>query len=149
MGRKEFLKAGGRLMDIISLPAEYDKGKIDSRFRLVVIAAQRARELAFGAKPKLETKYRKVALIALEEAIENQLEFSVGEEARAKIEESRKFDYKRFLEERRRQAQPEDLSELEKDLRVYLHEKEGGADRRSLEELFGEKQEEGEAEKPE
>lgn len=127
-------------MDIISLPAEYDKDKIDSRFRLVAIAAQRARELAFGAKPKLETKYRKAPLIALEEAIENQLEFSVGEEARAKIEESRKFDYKRFLEERRRLAQPEDLSELEKDLRVYLHEKEG-ADRRSLEELFGEKQE--------
>jgi DNA-directed RNA polymerase subunit omega len=132
-------------MDIISLPAEYDKDKIDSRFRLVTIAAQRARELAFGAKSKLETKYRKAPLIALEEAIENQLEFSVGEEARAKIEESRKFDYKRFLEERRRLAQPEDLSELEKDLRVYLHEKEG-ADRRSLEELFGEKQEEGEEE---
>jgi DNA-directed RNA polymerase subunit omega len=137
-------------MDIISLPVDYDKGKIDSRFRLVVIASQRARELAFGAKPKTETKYKKAPLIAIEETAENQLEFSVGEEARAKIEESKKFDYKRFLEERRRLAEPEDLSELEKDLRVYLHEKEGTAvDRRSLEELFGDKQEKGEEEKSE
>lgn len=129
-------------MDIVSLPVDYDKDKMDSRFRLVAIAAQRAREIAFGAKPKVETKYKKAPLIALEEAIKNQLEFSVGEEARAKIEESKKFDYKRFLEEKRRLARPEDLSELEKDLRVYLHEREG-ADRRSLEELFGEKQEKG------
>jgi DNA-directed RNA polymerase subunit omega len=134
-------------MDISSLPVEQDKNKMDSRFRLVVIAAQRARELAFGAKPKTETKYRKAPMISLEEAIDNKLEFSVGEEARAQIEESKKFDYKRFLEEKRRMAQPEDLSELEKDLRVYLHEKEG-TDRQSLEELFGEKQEKGE-DKPE
>ncbi len=134
-------------MDITSLPVEYDQDKIDSRFRLVAIASQRARELAFGAKPKKDTKYRKPPLIALEEALENLLEFSVGEEARIQNEEARKFDYKRFLEERRRGAQPEDLSELEKDLREYLHEKEG-TERRSLEDLFGEKQEKGE-EKPE
>jgi DNA-directed RNA polymerase omega subunit len=136
-------------MDIVSLPVEHDKS-IDSRFRLVVIASQRARELAFGAKPKIDTKYRKAPLIAIEETVTNQLEFSVGEEARAKIEESRKFDYKRFLEERRRLAEPEDLLELEKDLRVYLHEKEGaGADRKSLEELFGDKQEKSEEEESE
>ncbi len=134
-------------MDISSLPVEQDKDKMDSRFRLVVIAAQRARELAFGAKPKADTKYRKIPMIALEEAIENRLDFSVGEEARAQIEESKKFDYKRFLEEKRRMAQPEDLSELEKDLRVYLHEKEGTG-HQALEELFGEKQEQGE-DKPE
>ncbi len=127
-------------MDIVSLPVDHDKNKMDSRFRLVAVAAQRARELAFGAKPKLDTKYKKAPLIAIEESIEGQLEFSVGEEARAKIEESKKFDYKRFLEEKSRLARPEDLSELEKDLRVYLHEREG-TDQRSLEELFGEKQE--------
>lgn len=134
-------------MDISSLPVEQDKDKMDSRFRLVVIVAQRARELAFGAKPKADTKYRKAPMIALEEAMENRLEFTVGEEAKVQIEESKKFDYKRFLEEKRRMAQPEDLSELEKDLRVYLHEKEG-VDRQSPEALFGEKQEKGE-DKPE
>lgn len=137
-------------MDIISLPVEFDKDKLDSRFRLVVVAAQRAREIAFGARSKVETRYKKPPLMSLEEAINNLLEFTVGEEAKAKIEESKKFDYKRFLEERRRLARPEDLSELEKDLRIYLHEREG-VERSTLEELFGEKQEKGgtEEERPE
>ena len=125
-------------MDIVTLPIEYDKDKVDSRFRLVVIASQRARELAFGAKPKVNASYDKAPLIALEEAIENKLEFSIGDEARKQNEEAKKFDYKRFLEERKRDARPEDLSELEKDLRVYLHEREDTA-RRSLEDLFADK----------
>jgi DNA-directed RNA polymerase subunit omega len=111
-------------MDIVSLPIEYDKDKIDSRFRMVSIASQRAKELALGAKPKLDTKHKKYATIAIEEAIESKLDFITGDEARAANEEARKFDYKRFLEERRRESMPEDISELERDLRVYLTEKE-------------------------
>jgi DNA-directed RNA polymerase subunit omega len=126
-------------MDIVSLPIEYDKEKIDSRFRLVIIAAQRAKELAYGAKPRLKTKYKKFSTIAIEEALEGKLEFLVGEEARLANEEAKKFDYKRFLEEKRKEAMPEDLSELEKDLRVYLHEREE-AGKQALEELFTEKQ---------
>lgn len=128
-------------MDIVSLPIEHDKEKIDSRFRLVVIASQRARELAYGAKAKVKTKNRKYPTVALEEALEEQLEFLVGEEARVANEEAKKFDYKRFLEERRK----EDLTELEKDLRVYLHEREE-AGKHVLEDLFAEKSTEGEEE---
>lgn len=132
-------------MDIVSLPVVNDKDKVDSRFRLVVIAAQRARELAVGAKAKMGTRYKKAPLIALEEALENKLEFCVGAEARQKNDEARKFDYRRFLEERKRASRTEDISDLEKDLRVFLHDKESpAADKRSLEELFGEKKEEGE-----
>lgn len=128
-------------MDIVSLPIEHDKEKLDSRFRLVVIAAQRAKELAYGAKAKVKTKSRKYPTVALEEALESQLEFLVGDEARVANEEAKKFDYKRFLEERRK----EDLTELEKDLRVYLHEREETG-KHVLEELFAEKQKEGEEE---
>lgn len=46
-------------MDIISLPVEYDKKDIDSRYRLVVIAAQRARELSLGAASKDPDKDKK------------------------------------------------------------------------------------------
>jgi DNA-directed RNA polymerase subunit omega len=130
-------------MDIISLPIEHDKEKMDSRFRLVAIASQRAKELAFGAKPKVDTRYRKFPTVALEEALEEKLEFITGEEARIANEEARKFDFKRFLEEKRRAAMPEDISELEKDLRIYLTEKED-VDRQALEELFAEKKQEGE-----
>ena len=68
-------------MDIISLPVEYDHKKIDGKFRLVTIAAQRAKELSLGAKPMVSTRSRKVTTIAIEEAIANKLEFVVGEEA--------------------------------------------------------------------
>lgn len=122
-------------MDIVSLPIEREKDKIDSRFRLVMVASQRARELAVGAKPKLSTKYRKFPTIAIEEALESKLEFLTGEDARVANEEAKKFDYKRFLEEKRRQTMPEDLSDLEKDLRVYLNEREG-VERHALDDLF-------------
>lgn len=129
-------------MDIISLPVEIDKKKIDGRYRLVMIASQRAKELSLGVKPKIQTKSKKVTAIAIEEAAMGKLEFLVGEEAIKAKEEAKKFDYRRLLEEKRREATPEELTELEKDLKVYLHEKET-MDKKALEELFGEKQEEG------
>ncbi len=129
-------------MDIISLPVEIDMKKIDGRYRLVMIASQRAKELSMGVKPKIQTKSKKVTAIAIEEAAMGKLEFLVGEEAIKAKEEAKKFDYRRLLEEKRREATPEELTELEKDLKVYLHEKET-MDKKALEELFGEKQEEG------
>ncbi|MBA3060816.1 MAG: DNA-directed RNA polymerase subunit omega [Nitrospirae bacterium] len=129
-------------MDIISLPIEIDEKKIDGRYRLVMIASQRAKELSLGVKPKIQTKSKKVTAIAIEEAAMGKLEFLVGEEAIKAKEEAKKFDYRRLLEEKRREATPEELTELEKDLKVYLHEKET-MDKKALEELFGEKQEEG------
>lgn len=119
-------------MDIISLPIEIDKNKIDSRFRLVNIAAQRAKELSLGAKKKIQTKSKKVTTIAIEEALAGKLEYIVGEEARKAREEEKKFDYRRLLEERRRV--PADIKELEKDLKVYLHGRE--EENRDLSELF-------------
>lgn len=129
-------------MDIISLPVEIDMKKIDGRYRLVMIASQRAKELSVGVKPKIQTKSKKVTAIAIEEAAMGKLEFLVGEEAIKAKEEAKKFDYRKLLEEKRREATPEELTELEKDLKVYLHEKET-MDKKALEEIFGEKQEEG------
>jgi DNA-directed RNA polymerase subunit omega len=129
-------------MDIISLPIELDMKKIDGRYRLVMIASQRAKELSLGVKPKIQTKSRRVTTIAIEEAVQGKLEFLIGEEAKKAEEEAKKFDYRRLLEEKRREATPEELTELEKDLKVYLHEKET-VDKKAREELFGEKQEEG------
>lgn len=129
-------------MDIISLPVEIDKKEIDGRYRLVMVASQRAKELSLGVKPKIQTKSKKVTTIAIEEAVAGVLEFLVGEEAVKAKEEAKKFDYRRMLEEKKREATPEELTELEKDLKVYLHEKEA-MDKKALEELFGERQEEG------
>lgn len=125
-------------MDIISLPVEVDKKAIDGKFRLATIAAQRAKELALGAKTKIQTKSKKVASIAIEEAVAGKLDFLVGEEARKACQEARKFDFRRQLEARKKEGAYEDLTELEKDLKIYLNEKES-ADREALEKLFMEK----------
>jgi len=128
-------------MNIISLPIEYDRSKIDGRFRIIAIAAQRAKELAVGAAPKVKTKARKVSTIAIQETIGNALEFLIGEEAVKAREETKRFDYRKLLEEKKREMTGEDLTEFEKDLKVYLHEKEA-LDKKALEGLF-EKREEG------
>jgi DNA-directed RNA polymerase subunit omega len=129
-------------MDIISLPIEYDHQKIDGRFRIIAIAVQRAKELAVGASPKIKTKSKKVTTISLEETIANTLEFVTGDQAKKAKEEAQRFDYRKLLEEKKREMTGEDLTEFEKDLKVYLHEKET-IDKKALEGLFIEKREEG------
>ena len=128
-------------MDIISLPVEYDDDKIDGKYRLVAIASQRAKDLSLGSKSKMQTKSKKVTSIAIEEAVGGQLEFLTGEEAVKAKEEAGKFDYRKLLEESRKISAGEDLSELEKDLKVYLHERET-MDKKAFDELFSEKKEE-------
>lgn len=128
-------------MDIVSLPIEHDKEKIDSRFRLVIIASQRAKELSLGVKPKIKTRGKKATTMAIEEAIDSKLEFLIGDDAKAAKEEAKKFDFRKLLEERKREAIPEDLSELEKDLKVYLHEKEDV--KRTFEDLFADTRDKG------
>jgi DNA-directed RNA polymerase subunit omega len=128
-------------MDIISLPVEYDHNKIDGKYRLVAIASQRAKDLSLGSKPKIQTKSKKVTSVAIEESISDVLEFLTGEEAVKAKEESGKFDYRKLLEESRKISAGEDLSELEKDLKVYLHERET-MDKKAFDELFAEKKDE-------
>lgn len=128
-------------MDIIALPVEYDHDKIDGKYRLVAIAAQRAKDLSIGARPKVKSKSKKVTSVAIEEAATGNLEFLTGEEAITAKEEASRLDYRKLLEESRKVAAGEDLSELEKDLKVYLHERET-IDKKAFDELFGEKKEE-------
>jgi DNA-directed RNA polymerase subunit K/omega len=128
-------------MDIVSLPIEYDRDKIDGRFRIINIASQRAKELAAGAEPKVKTKAKKISTIALEETINNSIEFLTGENARKAKEEAKRFDYRKLLEEKKKELTNEDLTEFEKDLKVYLHEKEA-MDKKALEGLFDGKREE-------
>jgi len=129
-------------MDIISLPLEYDRNKIDGRYRVVAIASQRAKELSLGVKPKIKTKLKKITSIAIEETVSGSIEFLTGEEAKKAKEEDKKFDYRRLLEEREKAVAGEEVTELEKDLKVYLHEKET-TEKKALDNLFGERKEEG------
>ncbi len=126
-----------KLVDIISLPIEFDRQRIDSRYRLALIAAQRAAELSLGSTPLLEKKAKKVTTTALIEVLSGRINYITGEEAVRAKEKIDKIDIKKMLEDKRR-ALP-DISELEKDLKVYLHGKESAE--KMLEDLFTENSE--------
>ncbi|HMK61539.1 MAG TPA: DNA-directed RNA polymerase subunit omega [Dissulfurispiraceae bacterium] len=124
-------------MDIITLPIEYDKKKIESKYRLAVIASQRARELAFGAEPRISKKVKRISTLSLLETIGGDIKFLTGEDAAVARERAEKIDFRKLIEDKRKSIT--DISELEKDLKTYLHERE--TTERVLEELFSENDE--------
>ena len=48
----------------------------DSKYTMVMVVAKRARQLVDGAKPMVETKSNKPVTIALEELLEDKIEYS-------------------------------------------------------------------------
>lgn len=51
--------------------------KLDSKFRFVILASKRAKELLQGAKPKLKTKSKNPILIAQEEVRKGLVDFEI------------------------------------------------------------------------
>jgi DNA-directed RNA polymerase subunit omega len=125
-------------MDILSLPIEIEDSKIDSRFRLVIITSQRAKTLSEGVKALITTKYKKNTTIALEESILEKLDYLTGEEAMKAKEIAKKLEFKKKVTAiAKKEGKEEELSELEKDLKVYLLEKAETEKRK--EDIFGER----------
>lgn len=125
-------------MDILSLPIEIEDSKIDSRFRLVIITSQRTKTLSEGAKALITTKYKKNTTIALEESILDKLDYLTGEEAVKAKEIAKKLEFKKKVTTMaKKEGMEEELSELEKDLKVYLLEKAETEKRK--EDIFGER----------
>lgn len=52
---------------------------VDSKFRFITVAAQRAKQLQAGAKPRVETRSRKPTRIAVEEALAETISWEVRE----------------------------------------------------------------------
>jgi DNA-directed RNA polymerase subunit omega len=112
-------------MDMMSLLSEYDDAKIDTRYRLVIIAAQRARQLMQGSKPQITSKFTKESTIALDEVLQGKTEFVTGKEAKAAMKEAVAA---REIEDRARAKAKamlprEDESEIKKDLTVYVNDR--------------------------
>ncbi len=53
---------------------------VDSKFRFITVAAQRAKQLQAGAKPRVDTRSRKPTRIAVEETIAETISWEVREE---------------------------------------------------------------------
>ncbi len=69
-------------MNRLILPKE-----IDSKFRFITVAAQRAKQLQGGAKPRVETRSRKPTRIAVEEAVAGTISWEILDEVPAPVVE--------------------------------------------------------------
>jgi DNA-directed RNA polymerase subunit omega len=56
---------------------------VDSKFRFITVAAQRAKQLQAGAKPRVDTRSRKPTRIAVEETIAETISWEIREELEA------------------------------------------------------------------
>lgn len=53
---------------------------VDSKFRFITVAAQRAKQLQAGAKPRVETRSRKPTRIAVEETLQETISWEIRED---------------------------------------------------------------------
>ena len=58
-------------------------GTIDSKFRYIIVAAKRTRQLQAGAKPMVGAQGRKFTRIAQEEVSAGMVKFELSEETKA------------------------------------------------------------------
>jgi DNA-directed RNA polymerase subunit omega len=59
----------------LRIPEEFD-----SKFRFILVAAERAKQLQNGAPPKIHTKSHKPANIAIKETLEGLVDWEILEE---------------------------------------------------------------------
>jgi DNA-directed RNA polymerase subunit omega len=62
-------------MNSLILPRE-----VDSKFRFITVAAQRAKQLQSGAKPRVDTRSRKPTRIAVEETLAGTVSWEMRED---------------------------------------------------------------------
>lgn len=106
------------MVDMLSLLPEYAAGEFDSRHRLVIIAAQRAKHLVQGARTTSPSKFTKETSIALDEVLQHKVKFLCGKEARDAIKESKRV--KEGETERMAMMTGEDAKEIKKELSIYV-----------------------------
>jgi DNA-directed RNA polymerase subunit omega len=105
-------------MDLTNLMAGIDEMKIDSRYRLVIVTAQRARQLMQGSKPLIQSKFSKEITIALDETLQGLCEYIVGDEAKAALEKARQKEA--TAKPKVLASGPDDAVEIKKDLTKYV-----------------------------
>jgi DNA-directed RNA polymerase subunit omega len=52
---------------------------VDSKFRFITVAAQRAKQLQNGAKPRVDVRTRKPTRVAMQEVLHNTVSWDVEE----------------------------------------------------------------------
>jgi DNA-directed RNA polymerase subunit omega len=53
---------------------------VDSKFRFITVAAQRAKQLQNGAKPRVEVRSRKATRVAIDEVVAGAVSWEIKDE---------------------------------------------------------------------
>ena len=125
-------------MDIISLPIKHENKEIEGTYRLVMASVLRAKQLSLGALPAKKSKAKKITTLAIEEVTTAAVSVLSGKAAVKASEDAKETIHKRVMDEaQQKETMPEDITELEKDLKVYLDEKSGSEHKKTIEDIFG------------
>lgn len=107
------------MVDPLSLLPEDNRKRFDSRHRMVIAAAQRAKHLIQGAKPVSTSRFTKETSVGIEEVLHGDVGFLTDKDARQAIKDSKRG--KESEVERLATVEGgEDAREIRKELSVYV-----------------------------
>lgn len=107
------------MIDTLPLLLDERARAFDSRYRVVLVAAQRAKQLMRGAKRGQVSKFAKETSVALEEVLGNNVQYVMGEEARQALHEARSKP-ERDTEQPLSEEAVENAREIQKHIGVYV-----------------------------
>jgi DNA-directed RNA polymerase subunit omega len=106
------------MIDMLSLLPQYSPDQFDSRHRLVIVAAQRAKHILQGSRLFGASRFTKETTMALDEVLRGEAKYLVGKEARDAMKEAKRG--KEGETERMAMMTGEDAREIKKELSVYV-----------------------------
>jgi DNA-directed RNA polymerase subunit omega len=105
------------MIDMLRLLPQYTADQFDSRHRLTIITAQRAKHIVQGSR-HAPSRFTKETSIALDEVLRGQVTYLVGQEARDAMKEAKRG--KEGEMERVALMTGDDAKEIKKELSVYV-----------------------------
>jgi DNA-directed RNA polymerase subunit omega len=105
------------MIDMLRLLPQYTAEEFDSRHRLTIIAAQRAKHILQGSR-HAASRFTKETTVALDEVLRAQVKYLVGQEARDAMKEAKRG--KEGEMERIAVMTGDDAKEIKKELSVYV-----------------------------
>ncbi|MEO6306424.1 MAG: DNA-directed RNA polymerase subunit omega [Nitrospiraceae bacterium] len=105
------------MIDMLRLLPQYKTGEFDSRHRLAIITAQRAKHIVQGSR-HVASRFTKETTIALDEVLQGRVTYLVGQEARDATKEAKRG--KEGEMERIALMTGDDAKEIKKELSVYV-----------------------------
>ena len=107
------------MIDALSLLPEHHQTQFDSRFRIVLIAAQRTKQIMRGASNPDSGKFIKETSTALDEVLHGNVKYLMGKEAREAIKQAKGSGEREFDPALLAQTD-ENAQEIQKELSVYI-----------------------------